>query len=237
MRRIGNEYLFQMLAQQNVETMNGAGREEDRRHVPALPQHAEERVPGVRRAVRGRPPHRAARRPAQERPAPAGGRTPSPARSPTTTPATSAAIRSSTRRRATCCGAVPGVTVSSRSARAARASVAAPAAAACGWKRRPATASTSCASASCSRPRLRSSVRRPHVDGRRGRRQRRRGARRPALETSPDLIGVNCPYCLTMMEDGLGSVEPDGDVRVMDLAEILAGRLRPSGHPDREGLA
>jgi len=46
------------------------------------------------------------------------------------------------------------------------------------------------------------------------------------LETSPDLIGVNCPYCLTMMEDGLGSVAPDGDVRVMDLAEILAGRLQ-----------
>jgi hypothetical protein len=28
-----------------------------------------------------------------------------------------------------------------------------------------------------------------------------------------------------MMEDGLGSVAPDRDVRVMDLAEILAGRL------------
>ena len=45
------------------------------------------------------------------------------------------------------------------------------------------------------------------------------------LETSPEVIGVNCPYCLTMMEDGLGSVAPDRDVRVMDLAEILAGRL------------
>jgi Fe-S oxidoreductase len=46
------------------------------------------------------------------------------------------------------------------------------------------------------------------------------------LETSPEVIGVNCPYCLTMMEDGLGSVAPDGDVHVMDLAEILAARLR-----------
>jgi Fe-S oxidoreductase len=45
------------------------------------------------------------------------------------------------------------------------------------------------------------------------------------LETSPEVIGVNCPYCLTMMEDGLGSVAPERDVRVMDLAEILAGRL------------
>ena len=45
------------------------------------------------------------------------------------------------------------------------------------------------------------------------------------LETSPDVIGVNCPYCLTMMEDGLGSVAPDKAVRVLDLAEILAERL------------
>ncbi len=51
------------------------------------------------------------------------------------------------------------------------------------------------------------------------------------LETSPDLIGVNCPYCLTMMEDGLGSVAPERDVRVMDLAEILAGRLASAPHP------
>jgi Fe-S oxidoreductase len=45
------------------------------------------------------------------------------------------------------------------------------------------------------------------------------------LETSPEVIGVNCPYCLTMMEDGLGSVAPDAGVPVMDLAEILAARL------------
>ena len=45
------------------------------------------------------------------------------------------------------------------------------------------------------------------------------------LETSPDVIGVNCPYCLTMMEDGVGTVAPDKTVRVLDLAEILAERL------------
>ncbi len=45
------------------------------------------------------------------------------------------------------------------------------------------------------------------------------------LETSPDVIGVNCPYCLTMMEDGVGNVAPDKAVRVLDLAEILAERL------------
>jgi Fe-S oxidoreductase len=45
------------------------------------------------------------------------------------------------------------------------------------------------------------------------------------LETQPEIIGVNCPYCLTMMEDGLGSVAPAEAVRVLDLAEILAERL------------
>ena len=49
------------------------------------------------------------------------------------------------------------------------------------------------------------------------------------LETSPDVIGVNCPYCLTMMEDGLGSVAPDNAVRVLDLAEILAERIPQPG--------
>ena len=45
------------------------------------------------------------------------------------------------------------------------------------------------------------------------------------LETSPNVIGVNCPYCLTMMEDGVGSLAPDKAVRVLDLAEILAERI------------
>jgi Fe-S oxidoreductase len=45
------------------------------------------------------------------------------------------------------------------------------------------------------------------------------------LEQSPEVIGVNCPYCLTMMEDGIGSAGKGDSVRVMDLAEILAGRL------------
>ncbi len=41
------------------------------------------------------------------------------------------------------------------------------------------------------------------------------------LETNPSIIGANCPYCLTMIEDGLKSVDGGGAVRVMDLAEIL----------------
>ena len=38
------------------------GRDEDRRELPALLQHARQRVPGLRRPLRGRAPHRAARR-------------------------------------------------------------------------------------------------------------------------------------------------------------------------------
>ena len=61
-RRSGNEYIFQMLAMQNIETLDGHGREEDHHAVPALLQHAEERVPAARRQLRGDPPLAAARR-------------------------------------------------------------------------------------------------------------------------------------------------------------------------------
>ena len=48
-RRMGNEYTFQSYAEQNVATMNGAGRDEDRRELPALLQHDRERVSRLRR--------------------------------------------------------------------------------------------------------------------------------------------------------------------------------------------
>ena len=88
-RRMGNEYVFQEYAEQNVATLNEPGRDEDRRQLPALLQHARQRVHGLRRRVRGRPPQRAAGSARARRPAVARGRTRS--RSPTTTPATSPA--------------------------------------------------------------------------------------------------------------------------------------------------
>jgi hypothetical protein len=60
-RRSGNEYLFQMLAMPNIEMLERHGREEDHHPVPALLQHAEERVPAARRQLRGHPPHPVAR--------------------------------------------------------------------------------------------------------------------------------------------------------------------------------
>ena len=55
-RRSGNEYLFQMLAMQNVEVLNGMGVPQDRHPVPPLLQHAAERVPTARRPLRGAAP-------------------------------------------------------------------------------------------------------------------------------------------------------------------------------------
>jgi Fe-S oxidoreductase len=45
------------------------------------------------------------------------------------------------------------------------------------------------------------------------------------LEKEPEAIGVNCPYCLTMMEDGIGAKGKSESVKAFDLAEILVARL------------
>ena len=61
-RRMGNEYVFQAHARAERRDAERGGRDEDRRELPALLQHARQRVPGLRRRLRGRAPHRAARR-------------------------------------------------------------------------------------------------------------------------------------------------------------------------------
>ena len=43
-----------------------------------------------------------------------------------------------------------------------------------------------------------------------------------ALETAPDLIASGCPFCNTMMTDGLKNKEKEKSVRVMDIAELIA---------------
>jgi Fe-S oxidoreductase len=45
---------------------------------------------------------------------------------------------------------------------------------------------------------------------------------REALEQKADTICVACPYCLTMFEDGLKDVKADNNVKVRDVAEVLA---------------
>ncbi len=46
-----------------------------------------------------------------------------------------------------------------------------------------------------------------------------------ALKEDPGTICVCCPYCMTMFEDGLKDKKADDKVRVLDIAEIVAGAL------------
>jgi Fe-S oxidoreductase len=43
-----------------------------------------------------------------------------------------------------------------------------------------------------------------------------------ALETKPDIIATGCPYCNTMMTDGIKFKEKEAEVVVKDIAELLA---------------
>ena len=43
-----------------------------------------------------------------------------------------------------------------------------------------------------------------------------------ALATEANTIAVACPFCMTMMSDGVKNKEKEGDVKVKDLAELIA---------------
>jgi Fe-S oxidoreductase len=42
-----------------------------------------------------------------------------------------------------------------------------------------------------------------------------------ALELKPDMICTACPYCLTMLDDGVKDLNAD-KVQVKDIAEVMA---------------
>ncbi|MBL19265.1 MAG: CoB--CoM heterodisulfide reductase [Flavobacteriaceae bacterium] len=42
-----------------------------------------------------------------------------------------------------------------------------------------------------------------------------------ALETKPDIIAAGCPFCNTMMTDGVKNKEKEGAIAVMDIAELV----------------
>jgi Fe-S oxidoreductase len=48
---------------------------------------------------------------------------------------------------------------------------------------------------------------------------------REALAKQPDTIAVACPYCMTMFEDGVKDLNVANQVKVMDVAEIVAANL------------
>ena len=43
-----------------------------------------------------------------------------------------------------------------------------------------------------------------------------------ALELQPDIIATGCPFCNTMMTDGVKNFEKEGEVEVLDVAELIA---------------
>jgi len=43
-----------------------------------------------------------------------------------------------------------------------------------------------------------------------------------ALKITPDFIATGCPFCNTMMTDGIKNKEKEKSVRVMDIAELIA---------------
>ncbi|GGI57428.1 (Fe-S)-binding protein [Winogradskyella haliclonae] len=43
-----------------------------------------------------------------------------------------------------------------------------------------------------------------------------------ALETTPDIIATGCPYCNTMMTDGIKAKEKEDSITVLDVAELIA---------------
>jgi Fe-S oxidoreductase len=43
-----------------------------------------------------------------------------------------------------------------------------------------------------------------------------------ALKVNPDVIATGCPFCMTMMTDGIKIKEKEAEVKVYDLAELIA---------------
>jgi len=43
-----------------------------------------------------------------------------------------------------------------------------------------------------------------------------------ALDVKPEIIAAGCPFCNTMMTDGIKAKEKESDVAVMDIAELIA---------------
>ena len=203
-RRIGNEFVFQMLAQQNVETLNEAFGRDGQAKIVATCPHCFNTLGNeygqLGGDVRGRAPHPAAGPPGRHRqahPGAAGRRRrhlPRPLLPGPAQPGLRAAARGARRPRVGAAGRPDRDAAQHASAPSA----AAPAAPGCGWRRGSASGSTS------------SGSRRPWPP-----------ARRP--------IAVGCPFCLTMLSDGVTGAGSRGrrtSVEVVDVAHAscsLAG--------------
>jgi Fe-S oxidoreductase len=43
-----------------------------------------------------------------------------------------------------------------------------------------------------------------------------------AMEVAPEIIASGCPFCMTMMTDGVKGKDQEGKIQVMDVAEMIA---------------
>jgi Fe-S oxidoreductase len=50
-----------------------------------------------------------------------------------------------------------------------------------------------------------------------------------ALEVKPNVLASACPFCLTMFEDGVKAKEAVGQLKTLDIAELVAESLEPRG--------
>jgi Fe-S oxidoreductase len=48
-----------------------------------------------------------------------------------------------------------------------------------------------------------------------------------AIETGADVLAVGCPFCMTMMEDGINARKGERDVKVLDVSELLWEASKP----------
>ncbi|MFN8436675.1 MAG: (Fe-S)-binding protein [Cytophagales bacterium] len=46
-----------------------------------------------------------------------------------------------------------------------------------------------------------------------------------ALETEANTIAVACPFCMTMMSDGIKNKEKESEIKVLDIAELIAKNI------------
>ena len=187
--RGGNEYLYQTLAQANIEVMKGYDVKKIICHLSPRLQRPEEGLSPFRRRLRGLSPHgdhRRSDRQGENHPQETGGGAlhlprfllPRPVQRDLRPAPADPQGRS--RPETDGDGAEP----------APRASAAAPAGRGCGWRRTSASGSTTCGPT-------------------------RRSPR------GPTRIAVGCPFCLTMLSDGIKDRKKEESMAALDIAEIV----------------
>ena len=45
---------------------------------------------------------------------------------------------------------------------------------------------------------------------------------REMADTKADIVAANCPFCITMLRDGVSKQNLEGEMHVFDLAELVA---------------